>query len=121
MKTETELIVIQRFYDYLLWISPLLNRLPRDRKFTIGDRLLNRLYDILEDLIRAKYARHEKGELLERVNTGLEIVRFYQRMLYADKLWDKKRLEYAAKSVNEIGRMLGSWLVHVKGRNETRW
>lgn len=72
-KTE-ELMVIQKLYDYLVWISPIINRLPRDRKFTIGNRVLNRLYDVLEDLIKAKYRpKNKKFELLEQANVGLEI------------------------------------------------
>jgi len=72
-KETEELLVIQKLYDYLVWISPLINRFPRDRKFTIGDRILNRLYDVLEDLIKAKYRRNNKIDLLEQANVGLEI------------------------------------------------
>ena len=113
-----ELLVIQKLYDYLIWVSPIINRLPRDKKFTIGDRLLNKLYDVLEDLIKAKYRSRNKLELLEQANVGLEIVRFYQRLILSDNLWDRKRYQFASKSVNEIGILLGKWVLSIKGANE---
>ena len=116
-KTD-ELLIIQKLYDYLVWVSPIINRLPRDKKFTIGDRLLNRLYDVLEDLIKAKYRSRKKIELLEQANVGLEITRFYQRLILSDNLWNRKRYEFASKSVNDIGRLLGKWAIQVKVRNE---
>ena len=113
-----ELLVIQKLYDYLIWVSPIINRLPRDKKYTIGDRLLNRLYDVLEDLIKAKYRSRNKLELLEQANVGLEIVRFYQRLILSDNLWNRKRYQFASKSVNDMGKLLGKWAIQVKGRNE---
>ena len=113
-----ELLVIQKLYDYLIWVSPIINRLPRDKKYTIEDRLLNRLYDVLEDLIKAKYRSRKKIELLEQANVGLEIVRFYQRLILSDNLWDRKRYQFASKSVNEIGILLGKWVLSIKDTNE---
>lgn len=117
-KSSEELVVIQKLYDYLVWVSPIINRLPRDKKYTIGDRLLNRLYDVLEDLIKAKYRSRNKLELLEQANVGLEIVRFYQRLILSDNLWDRKRYQFASKSVNEVGILLGKWVLSIKGANE---
>ena len=117
-KSSEELFVMQKLYDYLVWVSPIINRLPRDKKYTIGDRLLNRLYDVLEDLIKAKYRSCNKLDLLEQANVGLEIVRFYQRLILSDNLWDRKRYQFASKSVNEVGILLGKWVLSIKGANE---
>ena len=32
LNSKQELTVIQKLYDYIKWVSPLINRLPRDRK-----------------------------------------------------------------------------------------
>lgn len=79
---------------------------------------MNRLYDVLEDLIKAKYRSRNKLELLEQANVGLEIVRFYQRLILSDNLWDRKRYQFASKSVNEVGILLGKWVLSIKGANE---
>lgn len=58
MATQNELPIIQRVYDLILWYVPRLNKLPRDHKFMLGDRIQGSLYGLLEGLIRARYA-HE--------------------------------------------------------------
>jgi hypothetical protein len=63
-----ELPIIQKTYDLIQWYVPILNRLPKSYKFTLGDRIAANLYDILEMLIRARYAR-EKLKILEDINT----------------------------------------------------
>jgi len=37
-KSTKDLSVIQKAHDLILWYLPLLNRLPRDQKFMLGDR-----------------------------------------------------------------------------------
>jgi hypothetical protein len=34
----TDLPVIQKAYDLVKWYVPILNRLPRDHRFTLGER-----------------------------------------------------------------------------------
>ena len=41
--------------DLIQWFVPLLNRLPRDHRFALGDRLVQGLYDLLEGLVTARY------------------------------------------------------------------
>lgn len=60
MSKVKELTVIQKMTDYIDWVSPLINRFPKDKKFTIGDRLLNKLYSVLELLIKSKYGNNVK-------------------------------------------------------------
>jgi hypothetical protein len=38
-ESNKELPIIQQTYDLILWYVPLLNRLPRDHKFLLGDRI----------------------------------------------------------------------------------
>ena len=53
---EKELPIIQKTYDLIQWYVPLLNRLPRDHKFALGDRVVGGLYDRQD-----QYRRHEIG------------------------------------------------------------
>jgi len=41
-----ELPIIQKTYDLIQWYVPILNRLPKTHKFTLGDRIISNLYDI---------------------------------------------------------------------------
>lgn len=55
----TELPIIQKAYDLIKWYVPILQRLPRDHRFTIGDRMITGLYTLLESLIQARYSREK--------------------------------------------------------------
>lgn len=111
MHQREELEVIQKVYDFIKWISPLINRMPRDRKFTIGDRLLNHWYDMLEMLLEAKYSpKPAKKQILIKSNLKLEKIRFFHRLLKDEKIWDMRRFKYTVKKVDEIGVSIGGWI-----------
>ena len=71
-----ELPIIQKTYDLIKWYIPILNRLPRNHRFALGDRIISNLYDLLEGLIRARYAKRDKFSRLQSLNTQLDILRW---------------------------------------------
>ena len=110
-----ELSIIQKTYDLIKWYVPILNRLPRDHKFILGDRMITGLYDLLERLIQAKYAK-EKLTLLESLNSSLAVLRHQTRLLLDFELVKAERYEYASKLINEVGIELGGWIKQQKQR-----
>jgi len=114
---ENELSIIQKTYDLIKWFIPLLNKLPRDHKFNLGDRMISELYQVLEGLIIARYSK-EKLPILEMLNTKLEILRYQTRLLYDFELINVKRYEYVSTLQNEIGIELGAW---VKQQRKRAW
>ena len=64
-----ELPIIQATMDLIQWFVPLLNRLPRDHRFALGDRLVAGLYDLLKGLVAARY--EHAGRLVEDVGRQL--------------------------------------------------
>jgi len=52
-----ELPIIEACLDLIRWFVPLLQRLPRQHRFGLGDRLISHLYHMLEQLVLARYAR----------------------------------------------------------------
>ena len=113
VKQMEELPIIQKTYDLIKWYVPILNRLPKTHKFTLGDRMINRLYNILEDLNIARYAK-EKLAKLQSVNTQLDILRYQTRLLLDFQLIVTRRYEYAIKLIDEIGIELGGWIKNSK-------
>ena len=59
MNDTNELSIIQKTYDLIKWYVPILCQMPRDRKFVLGDRTISQLYDLLESLILARYAKQK--------------------------------------------------------------
>ena len=46
---------IPKTYDLLKWLLPLVSKFPRDKKYTLGQRLENELLDILALLLEANF------------------------------------------------------------------
>lgn len=105
----TDLPIIQKTYDLIRWYAPILNRLPRQHKFSRGDRIIGQLYDLLEGMITARYTS-ERFTLLAKLNIQLEILRYQTHLLLDFQLIDLRRYEHASKMINDIGQDLGGWI-----------
>jgi hypothetical protein len=108
-RKQEELPIIQKTYDLILWYVPVINRLPRDFKFTLGERVTTGLFDLLDGLIEARYTT-KKLSRLEAINTSLDRLRFQTRLLCDFKLIDARRYAHASKLINAVGTDLGSWI-----------
>jgi hypothetical protein len=113
-----ELPIIQATRDLIQCFVPLLNRLPRDHRFALGDRLVQCLYDLLEGLVIARYAT-AKLVRLEPLNARLDLLRLQIRLLYNFQLIDDRRYEHVARLVEEIGRQLGGWIIQQRRHGQT--
>ena len=105
-----ELPIIQKTYDLIKWYIPILNRLPREHRFTLGERIVNNLYDLLEGLIRARYAKKDKLAQLQSLNNQIDILRYQARLLFDFQLISVQRYKYINQQLNDIGIELGGWI-----------
>lgn len=106
-----ELPIIQKTYDFIKWYIPILNRLPRDHRFLLGERIINNLYDFLEKLIQARYtSKSDKINILKKLNTQLDILRYQTRLLFDFELISSQRYQYGNQKINDIGTDLGGWI-----------
>ena len=101
--------VVQKLYDILLWVSPIVAKFPKDKRYTLGQRMESLLLDTLETLVEAAYTKEKRG-LLRRANTNLEKFRFLTRLAKDLQFINLRRFEYLAGQVNEVGAMLGGWM-----------
>jgi hypothetical protein len=104
-----ELLVIDKAYELVLWSCRHIANFPRSHRFTLGERMERRLYDVLELLLKAKYSGQKAG-LLRQANMELELLRFQFRLAKDLKCFTLKRYEHGVRAVNEIGQMVGGWL-----------
>jgi hypothetical protein len=90
-------------------------KLPRDRKFTIGNRLLDRAITVLETVTQAYYSpRNQKAALLASVNINLEMLRQLLRFLFEAKVHDLRKHEHFSREIDELGRAVGGWSKSLK-------
>ena len=96
-------------YDLLKWSIPAILKFPRDQRFMLGDRIENHILDVLELLISARYSR-DKIDYLKKANLKIEVLRFLWRLSLDLKYLSTKRYEYVSALLNDIGRLIGSWI-----------
>ncbi|RLJ16240.1 hypothetical protein DJ030_17290 [bacterium endosymbiont of Escarpia laminata] len=70
---------VQDCHNLLVWLIPLLDSFPRNRRFTLGERIESGLLEILELLVEAAYARN-KRDTLKRANLRIAVVRHLWRL-----------------------------------------
>ncbi len=111
---QNELPVFVKWMAFLEWLLPVTERFPKRVRFVFADRINNLALDIVEDLVEAKYTGAGKGSVLKRANLRLEKLRILLRLSNTMRYLDYKRYEYAMRSINEVGKMLGGWLKQQK-------
>jgi hypothetical protein len=105
-----DLPIIQKTYDLIKWYVPILNQLPRDQRFQLGDRMVAGLYDLLESLIFVRYQHEDKLLHLQRLNSKLDVLRYQTRLLLDFDLLAHKRYQYVGQMIHAIGTDLGGWI-----------
>lgn len=100
---------LERHYQFVLWLIPMLEKMPRAQKFLLGDRLQGQALQVLDDLISATYTKARRQALLQ-ANLGLEKLRVLLRLAFDLHHIDLRRYEFAARSLDETGRMVGGWI-----------
>lgn len=114
-KRIDELTVITKAYDLILWSCNHTGKFPRNHRFVLGERIERNLYELLETLIRAKYTK-QRQELLEQANLRLEILRFQIRLAKDLQCLKVESYGFAAKAIDEIGRLIGGWIKSSSGK-----
>jgi hypothetical protein len=72
---------VQSCHELLLWLIPQLDKFPRVRRFTLGERIEARLLEVLELLVEAAYSRNKEAPL-RRANVQLDVVRHLWRLAH---------------------------------------
>lgn len=101
--------VLEKMFQFLLWLIPAVEKFPRTQKFTLGDRIQSSALDMQEPLIAATYSEKSSHHLYA-ANLHLEKLRMLMRLSLDLEFLDLRRYEFAARAIDEIGRMVGGWI-----------
>jgi hypothetical protein len=105
---------LERMQQFLVWLVPTVEKFPRSQKFLLGDRIQSTALDVLERLVEATYTR-ARGRSLQAANLGVEKLRILFRLAAELRVLDPRRYEFAARSLDEVGRMIGGWIKADRG------
>ena len=73
-ETRNTLKAIDDCHALLGWMLPQLDRFPRARRFTLGNRIEDGLLFVLKRLVEAAYSK-QSSAALQQANLRLEVVR----------------------------------------------
>ena len=107
-KTNAEPRAVQLCHELLLWTIPLLDKFPRNRRFTLGERIESGLLSVLTSLVEASYTTRNSTSLLQ-ANRELAAVRHLWRLSHELNVISKKRYQHGAMLLVDLGRQIGGW------------
>ena len=111
-------VVVQRAFDLSVWLIRKVEKFPRSFRFSVGERLIARVLDLLEALTEAAYSAN-KTPLLERANRLVNALRLLLRLAVELQLLGADSHEFASQKLEEIGRMIGGWTKAMARRSPT--
>jgi hypothetical protein len=108
---------VQACHELIGWLIPQLDKFPRLRRFTLGERLEQVMLDVLELLIEAAYTR-AKQPALQRANLRLEVARHLWRLAHELEGVSTRRYAHGAGLMDDLGRQVGGWLRSNRKKDE---
>ena len=118
-------LVVQRAYDFNLWLMQKVLKFPRPFRANLGDRLTDESMDLLLLLIDAAYSAQKEQQLAD-ANRRLNAIRYLLppsprlrrtgRMAKDMNFMAISSFGFAVESIDEIGRMVGGWRKEVAKR-----
>lgn len=99
---------VEDCHELLAWIIPKLDQFPRNRRYTLGERIENGLLLVLENLIQAAYQKSQPT-YLQTANLQLDVVRHLWRLSHTLQSITHQSYGQGAERFTELGRQIGGW------------
>lgn len=103
--------VVEDCHELLAWMIPKLDQFPRNRRFTLGERIETGLLIVLENLIVATYQKSQI-EPLKTANLQLDIVRHLWRLSHGLQAISHQTYGNGSERLTELGCQIGGWRKH---------
>lgn len=100
---------VQNCHQLIAWLIPVLDKMPRNRRFTLGEKIETKLIDILALLVEASYKQTGKDKILQKANTQLTVLRHLWRLVYKLKAIAHKQYQYGSQLIVDLGQQIGGW------------
>lgn len=101
--------LFEHWYKTSNWLLDRCERMPKDVRFTISNRIGALSIEIMELIIEAIYTK-DRRDLLKVINLRIEKMRFLMRLCYDRRYLSASQFEFAVRCINEAGKMCGGWM-----------
>ena len=112
MSHPKSLPIIEAAYRLALDTNQAVVKLPRHQRPGLGRRMEAAAFDLLAALVKARYLRATdptKAAFLVQASQALDTLRLLVRMAKDLQHLPIQRYEELARTMREVGRMLGGW------------
>ena len=108
-------VLHQKTYDFVLWVYPIINRLPKNHRLILGGKLEQESLTLLTALIKANNARGSTRKIFQKEGSDkLDLLRILMRLTKDTHMMSVKQYIEGTQKLNEIGRMLNFWMSKTK-------
>ena len=103
--------IFVKTHDFILWLLERTQRFPRRLRHSYTIRLENTAFDFEKAILMANQHRNERRlHWLNEADGHLACLRSLLKYAYDLELLAGTQIEFAARQIDEVGRLLGAWL-----------
>ena len=101
--------VVEDCHALLRWLIPHLDTFPRNRRFTLGERLETALLDVLAACVSAAYSKRKQG-FLAHASERLAVAQHLWRLANELETIPGQRYRVGSEQLVSLGAQVGGWL-----------
>ena len=102
--------IFQKLYDFYKNLTQVISVFPKNKRYTLGQKLDQTTLEIIQQVISAGYLpKEQKLPVLEKSLVDVDLLKVLTRLAKDVKALDSKKYLELEQSLQEIGRMLGGW------------
>lgn len=106
-----KLVIFQKIYDFLLWLYPLINRIPKSHRLILGRSIEEEGIKILLLSIETNKLRDDPRKIVQqKMSDELDKLRILVRLTKDLHFMSISQYQHAAEKINEIGKILYGWM-----------
>jgi len=120
MSNYQNLPVFRESYDFLVIFFQVAKALPRECKYTVGERIKNESLEMILSIHRANASRSGRTERVAEAIDCLERIRILLRILKDTQRIGLERFVELSEKIESVGRQLYGWHRGSMGRPESR-
>ena len=104
-----------KLYDFYRLFHGLLNKFPKNEKYTLGQTIEQTTLDIIKDIFACSSPeRLVRKSYLNSASVKLDLLKLLVRLAYDIKTINQGAYLRTQTLLQEIGRMLGGWIRSIK-------
>lgn len=105
--------IFTKLYEFYKLLSQFLILFPKNKRYTLGQRLDSLSLEIFELLFSISYSDN-KGLILQKISTKLDLLKILLRLGKDTQCVSNKNYLELQNMLQETGKMLGGWIKSAK-------